>query len=80
MEYRGIEIRFQASTRPALHTRAPGLTQPIQWIPGVKQQESEAHHSPPSIARFKNGGTIPPLPYMPSWYSAYLIKYGDKFI
>jgi hypothetical protein len=33
----------------------------------VKQQELEAHHSPPSSAMFNTGGAILPLPHMPSW-------------
>jgi hypothetical protein len=31
-------------------------------LPAVKQVEREAHHSPPSSAAVKNGGTIPSLP------------------
>jgi hypothetical protein len=29
---------------------------------GVKWSGHEVHHSPPSTAKVKNGGTIPPLP------------------
>jgi hypothetical protein len=37
---------------------------------GVKQQECEVDHSPPSSAEVKNHGVIPPLPHMPSWHNA----------
>jgi hypothetical protein len=48
---------------------------PIQWVPrppspGVKQQGRQADKSPLSSAEVKNGGAIPPLPYMSSWHSA----------
>jgi hypothetical protein len=29
------------------------------------------YHSPPSSAKVKDGGAIPPLPHMSSWHSAY---------
>jgi hypothetical protein len=48
-------------------------------FPGVKRQGREAVHSPPSSAEVKNGGAVPPLPRMPSWYSAKLNKHGDNF-
>jgi hypothetical protein len=46
---------------------------PIQWVPGalslgVKWKKHEAAHSPPSSAKVKNGGALPPLP-MYSWHS-----------
>jgi hypothetical protein len=64
-----IFIFFTASRPPLEHI------QPIQWVPGalfpgVKRPGLEADHSPPSSAEFKNGGTIPPLPHMFSWYRA----------
>jgi hypothetical protein len=37
--------------------------------PGVKRPGREADHSP-SSAEVKNGGAVPPLPYMSSWYNA----------
>jgi hypothetical protein len=37
---------------------------------GVKQQGREADHSPPSSAKVKNSGAIPPLPNMSSWHNA----------
>jgi hypothetical protein len=55
---------------------ALGLTQPpVKWVlraasPGVKRLGREADHSPPSSAEVKNGGAIPPLPTMSSWYIA----------
>jgi hypothetical protein len=45
---------------------------------GVKKPGREADHSPPSSAKAKNGGGIPPLP-MSSWYNASLIKHKDNF-
>jgi hypothetical protein len=48
----------------------PGATQlPVQWIHGViyrgvKRLGCEADHLPPSSAKVKNGGAIPPLPHM----------------
>jgi hypothetical protein len=55
---------------------AAGPIQPlIQWMagalsPGVKQLGHEGDHLPPSSAEVKNGGAIPPLPSMSSWYGA----------
>jgi hypothetical protein len=36
----------------------------VGFSPGVKRQGREADHSPPSSAEVKNGGAIPPLPYV----------------
>jgi hypothetical protein len=47
--------------------------------PRLKRPGREADHSPPSSAEVKNGGAIPPLPYMSSWHSAELIKHRDNF-
>jgi hypothetical protein len=33
----------------------------VTLFPGLKRQGREPHHSPPSSAEVKNGGTIPPL-------------------
>jgi hypothetical protein len=38
----------------------------------VKQPGQKADHSPPSGAKLKDGGAIPPLPHMSSWHSAQL--------
>jgi hypothetical protein len=60
-----------------------GPTQPpIQWVPGtislgIKLPGREADYSPPASAEVKNGGAIPPLPYMPSWHNALLFKHRD---
>jgi hypothetical protein len=53
---------FSTVSRPALRPIKP----PIQWMPvvlspGIKGQEPEADHSPPSTAKVKNGGVTPPL-------------------
>jgi hypothetical protein len=59
---------------------ALGPTQPsIQWVPvaftlGVKWLGYEADPSPPSSAKVKMGGAIPPLPNTSSWLSAHLSK------
>jgi hypothetical protein len=37
---------------------------------GVKRQGREADHSPPSSAKVKNGGAVPPLPNISSWSDA----------
>jgi hypothetical protein len=37
---------------------------------GVKRAGREADHSPSSMAEFKNGGAIPPLPHTSSWRGA----------
>jgi hypothetical protein len=57
--------------------RPDGLWGPLGYYPtgtGVEPQRREADHSPPSSAEVKNGGAIPPLPYVSSWRSAYLIN------
>jgi hypothetical protein len=40
------------------------------FSPGLKRSRREADHSPPSMAKVKNGGAIPPLPHMFSWSNA----------
>jgi hypothetical protein len=57
---------------------------PIQWVPdalfpGVNRPEREADHSPPTSAEVKKTWYIHPLPYTPSWLSAYLVKYRNNF-
>jgi hypothetical protein len=57
---------------------------PIQWVrgvlsPSIKRSESEADYSPPSSAEVENGWSIQPLPHMPSWHSAQLIKHRNNF-
>jgi hypothetical protein len=47
-----------------------------QWILGA---EREADHSPPSSAKAKNGGTMPPVPHTSSKRGAVLIKHRDNF-
>jgi hypothetical protein len=46
---------------------------PLQWVLGalslgVKQQGHEADNSPPSCAKVKKGGAIPPLSHISSWH------------
>jgi hypothetical protein len=53
--------------------RTLGPTQPpVQCVPGVgvKRQESEADHSPPSSAEVKKNGSIPPPLRMSVWSGA----------
>jgi hypothetical protein len=51
-----------------------GSIQPsIQWVRRVislrvKRLEREIYLSPPSSAEAKNGGDIPPLPHISSWF------------
>jgi hypothetical protein len=61
----GKIFRFSATSRQVLGSTQP----PIQWVPGapspgVKRPGREADHSPPTSAEAKNGGAIPPLPYV----------------
>jgi hypothetical protein len=71
-------VRFPAgaSDFPLLHSLQTGSwSHPASYPVGtgdslkVKRSGRDADHSPLSIAEVKNGGTIPPLPYMSSWYS-----------
>jgi hypothetical protein len=39
-------------------------------FPGVKRQEHETDHLPPSSTEVKNGGAISPLLYTSSWRGA----------
>jgi hypothetical protein len=39
-------------------------------FPGVERLGHEADNSHLSAAEVKNGGTVPPLPHMPSWHNA----------
>jgi hypothetical protein len=79
------EVFQSTSTFIGHKNTVEGPTQPlIQWLlgtlpPGVKRERREDGHSPPSSADVKNGGTIPPLPHMSSWYRASLIKHRDNF-
>jgi hypothetical protein len=48
---------------------------PIQWVkknlsPRVKRQRREIDHSPPSTARVKKVGAIPPLHHTSTWFTA----------
>jgi hypothetical protein len=56
---------FSTASRPAVGPTQP----PIQWVlgeisSGVKRQEREADHSPPSRAEANNGVAISPPPYV----------------
>jgi hypothetical protein len=39
-------------------------------LSGGKRKGRDADHSTPSSTEVKNGGVIPPFPYMPHWHSA----------
>jgi hypothetical protein len=39
-------------------------------LPELKWQGRDADHSPPSSAKVKTSGTIPPLPHTSSWHGA----------
>jgi hypothetical protein len=47
--------------------------------PEAKQAGGEADHSPPSSAKIKNSGAVPPLCHTSSWWGAQLIKHKDIF-
>jgi hypothetical protein len=59
----GQEISpYSPGPRPALGSTQP----PTQWVQGAislgaQRPGCEADHSPPSTAKVKNGGAIPPL-------------------
>jgi hypothetical protein len=57
-----IPVLYFTASRPTLR--------PTKWLPGVKRLRREAGQSPPSSTEIKNSGTLPPLPYMPSWLGA----------
>jgi hypothetical protein len=62
---------FSTASRPTLGPTQPSIPLvPRALSPGVKQQEREADHSPPSSAEVKKGGAIPVFPHMSSWHSA----------
>jgi hypothetical protein len=62
-----------------------GSTQPpIQWVPGalslwVKRLGCEADHSPATSVEVRKMWFYTFTPYMPSWHSAYLVKYRENF-
>jgi hypothetical protein len=39
-------------------------------LPGAKRPGREADHSSPTSAEVKDGGAIPPVPYISSWRGA----------
>jgi hypothetical protein len=56
----------------------------MQWVPGalsswIKRPGGEDGQSPSSSAKVKNGGTMLPLPHMPSRRGAQLIKRRYNF-
>jgi hypothetical protein len=62
---------YSIASRPSLEPNQPA----IQWVPGafslgVKRPGRETDQSPPSRAKAKNSGTIPPLLDTSSWYGA----------
>jgi hypothetical protein len=56
--------------RPMKMVRLPPTQHPMQRIPGTILQGLDIVHSLPCSAKFKNRGTIPPLPNTSSWCSA----------
>jgi hypothetical protein len=62
---------FSMGSGPTLRSNQP----PIQWVPravspGVKPLGCEVYYSPPSSAKVKNGGAMPPLSHTSSWRGA----------
>jgi hypothetical protein len=84
-----VEVRFMAGARSlsvfTVYIPDLGPTRPLKQripenlSPGIKRSRREADHSPKCSVEVKNIGAIPPLPYISSWYSAYLIKPRDNF-
>jgi hypothetical protein len=44
----------------------------------VKWQRHKTDHSPPSSAKVKNDGAVPPLPHTSPWCGVFLIKHKDN--
>jgi hypothetical protein len=60
---RGKFLPFVTASRHALGPIQPSNQwEPAALIPGIKRQGREADHSPPSNAKVKNGGAVPPVP------------------
>jgi hypothetical protein len=71
---------FSTVSRLSLEPTQP----PIQWVLAilstrVKKPGRESDHSPPSTAKVKNGGAIPPLTHTSLWHVVQLITHTDKF-
>jgi hypothetical protein len=89
MSYIG-RVQFSARARDFLFSTASrqalGPTQPlIQWVLQPlslegKAAEHEADNSPPSSAKVKNGGAMPPLFHMSSWHGVLLISTGTTLV
>jgi hypothetical protein len=80
-------VRFPAGARDfsllsvQTHSRVHPASYPVGnrgSFPGGKVAGHEADHSPPSSAKVKNGGAIPPLPHTSSWRGAQLIKHMEN--
>jgi hypothetical protein len=79
-------VRFPAGARNFLYSTASrptlGPTQaPIQCVPvSLSRRYSGRSVKLTSFcSKVKNGGAIPPFPYMSTWRGAYLIKRRDNF-
>jgi hypothetical protein len=72
---RGVAGNFPTTVGKTVH-RIYGPPKLLYSYNGTKRQEREVHHSTPSSADVKNGGTIPPL-HMSSWHSAQLTAHGN---
>jgi hypothetical protein len=70
----GRDTVFLSSTVPSSYPIGIGGSIPGERLPG-----READYSPPFVAEVKNGGAISPLPHIPSWHIAELIKHRAKF-
>jgi hypothetical protein len=80
---RSALVSLTSGKVPRYSAKSPNrIWSPISFIsnaygalsPGVKQQRREVHHLPPYNVDVKNGGAIPPLPHIPSWYSVSFYK------
>jgi hypothetical protein len=62
---------FSTPKNPALEPTQPPIQQVLAAVsPGIKRPGREADQSPPSSAKVKNSGAIPPLRHTYSWRNA----------
>jgi hypothetical protein len=67
-------VLYPTASRPALGPIQPS----VQWEK-MAFSRSEADQSPPSSAKVKNGGAIPPFSHTSLWPIAKLIMHRDIF-
>jgi hypothetical protein len=67
-----MNFLFSTASKPILDPTRPL----VEWVAGAlsprgegKAAGREADYSPPSSAKVKKGGAVPPLPHMTSWHN-----------